>query len=183
MGNMGYPVITRLGISQFWYKNWYTDSNYMFSFKQDSLFQTLLKAYLSYGLTFPSNIFFNPYFYSKLSRRFKEDYFLKNLKFYRRFYFSNVPLGIEHSYFLRYRTGEYFPLRLWMLRYSKWIIIFFNCFKPIKKKSKKKRRIVKEAHAVSSDLRYLSRTTHFNRFKLVYLFLKQNYFKYNSYNF
>ena len=84
----------------------------MFSFKQDIIFQTLLKAYLSYGLTFSSNIFFNPYFYSKATRRFKENIFLKNLKFYRRFYFSNVTLGIEHSYFLRYRTGEYFPLRL-----------------------------------------------------------------------
>jgi hypothetical protein len=180
---MGYPVITRLGISQFWYKNWYTDSNYMLSSKQDALFQILLKSYLSYGLTFPSNIFFNTYFFSKSIRHFKENFFLKNLKFYRRFFFSNVTLGIEHSYFLRYRTGEYFPLRLWMLRYSKWIIIFFNCFKPIKKKPKKRYRVIKEAHAVSTDLRYTHLNSRFNRFKLVYIFLKQQYFKNNRYEF
>ena len=38
MGNMGYPVITRLGINQFWYKNWYTDSDFMLNFKQDLIF-------------------------------------------------------------------------------------------------------------------------------------------------
>jgi len=112
MGNMGYPVITRLGINQFWYKNWYTDSDFMLNFKQDLIFQELLKFYLNYGLTFTSNLFFNPYFFTKSLRNVSTDYFSKNLKFYRRFFFSNYTLGIEHSYFLRYKTGEYFPLRL-----------------------------------------------------------------------
>ena len=84
----------------------------MLSFKQDLIFQDLLKFYLNYGLTFSSNLFFNPYFFAKSLRKYNVDYFTKNLKFYRRFFFSNDTLGIEHSYFLRYKTGEYFPLRL-----------------------------------------------------------------------
>lgn len=181
---MGYPVITRLGINQFWYKNWYTDSDFMLSCQQDIIFQDLLKFYLNYGLTFSSNIFFNPYFHTKALRNVHIDYFIKNLKFYRRFFFSNYTLGIEHSYFLRYRTGEYFPLRLWMLRYSNWIIIFFNCFKPIKKKKSKRRSLLtREAHAMAPDKRYYNSRIYFNRFKLIYVFIKHKFFKYLTYNF
>lgn len=184
MGNMGYPVVTRLGINQFWYKNWYSDTSYMLNFKQDLIFQDLLKLYIDYGLTFTNNIFFNNYFFMSSRKNVKkENFFLKNLKHYRRFFFSNEILGIEHSYFLRYKTGEYFPMRLWLMRYSNWIIIFFNCFKPIKKKPQKNNFVKKEVHAVSPDLAFKNNKHYLKRFTLMYLFLNKTIKKSIHYNF
>ena len=68
--------------------------------------------YLHYGLTFSNPVFFNEFFFNDKYKKIRIDINFKNLKYFRRFYFSNYNLGIEHSYFLRYRTGEYFPLRL-----------------------------------------------------------------------
>ena len=176
---MGYPVITRIGLNQFWYKHWYSDSNknYFFNFKQDLMFTKLFKMYLQYGLTFSNSFFFHELFFSRKSKTLRLSIISKNLKYFRRFYFSNYNLGIEHSYFLRYKTGEYFPLRLWIIKYSNWVIICFNCFKPIKKKSRRKSLSKKEFYTLSPSLTF-SRSSHkYNRFKLVYLFLKKELFK------
>jgi len=65
MGNISSPVITRLGIKQLWYKHWYTDRLYFFrrSVSTDSLLETLLTLYLSYGLVRTKNIFKNDYWH------------------------------------------------------------------------------------------------------------------------
>ena len=170
---MGYPVITRLGISQFWYNHWYSDSNhtYLKNFKQDQTFIRLFKLYIKYGLTFSNTVFFHEHFFNKQSRSTRTNSFIKNLKYYRRFYFSNEKLGIEHSYFLRYRTGEYFPLRLWLIKYSGWIIICFNSFKPIKKKSINQNKSKSEYYGLSTSLNYNKDKLKFNRFKLIYLYI------------
>ena len=114
MGNMGYPVVTRVGLNQFWYKHWYSNSNthYFLNFKQDLAITKLFRMYLQYGLTFSNSIFFHELFYNNRFKSLRTDTVVENLKYFRRFYFSNDNLGIEHSYFLRYKTGEYFPLRL-----------------------------------------------------------------------
>jgi hypothetical protein len=61
MGNMGYPVVTRIGINQFWYHHWYSDVNYSSNLKQDNLFDKLVYMYLRYGLTLQNNPFFHEY--------------------------------------------------------------------------------------------------------------------------
>ena len=43
MGNMGYPVITRIWLNQFWYRHWYSDINFKENLKQDNNFISLIK--------------------------------------------------------------------------------------------------------------------------------------------
>ena len=178
MGNMGYPVVTRLGLNQFWYRHWYSNSNknYFFNSKQDVIFTKLFKMYLSYGLTFSSSIFFHELFYNNRLKYLRTSIEVNNLKYFRRFYFSNDSLGIEHSYFLRYKTGEYFPLRLWIIKYSNWVIICFNCFKPVKGRQGGKSLTKRENYALSPDLRLDKKALKFNRFKLIFIFFKKNFF-------
>lgn len=170
---MGYPVLTRLGLNQFWYKNWYSDINFKSNFKQDKIFINLVKFYLTYGLTFISNIFFNEYFFTKNSKNIRLRTLITNNKFFRKFFFSNTVLGIEHSYFLRYRTGEYFPFRIWIIKYANWIIINFNCYKPIKKKLKSKISIKKEYSSINPTLFQSNSKSQLVRYKLLSIFFKR----------
>lgn len=180
---MGYPVITRLGINQFWYKHWYSDVNFRSNYKQQKLFITLLEMYINYGLTFNNNINFNEYFFNSRQKFLRSQSFYTNMKYFRRFFFSNYTLGIEHSYFLRYKTGEYFPMRIWFIKYARWIILCFTCFKPIKKKPRNKNLIKKEIYALSPNLLYTNSKAQWIRFKLFFLFFKKNYYKKNYYSF
>lgn len=169
---MGYPVITRLGLNQFWYRHWYSDINFKENLKQDNNFVSLIKFYLNYGLTFSNNIFFHEYFFNRNLKWVRLLNLNSNIRFFRKFYFSNELLGIEHSYFMRYKTGEYFPLRIWLIKYSNWVILSFNCFKPIKYKSKFKKSIKKEFSSISPSFSMNSSRLNFKRYKLLYLFLK-----------
>ena len=65
---MGYPVVTRLGINQFWYKHWYTDSVYKQYVQQDLIFERFIMLYVNYGTTFKNNVFVHEYWYSKPSK-------------------------------------------------------------------------------------------------------------------
>jgi hypothetical protein len=107
MGNMGYPVVTRIGINQFWYHHWYSDVNYSSNLKQDNLFDKLVYMYLRYGLTLQNNPFFHEYWYRKTNKPLRTKLLnSKNNKFFRRFFYENTTLSIEHSFFLRNETGE-----------------------------------------------------------------------------
>ena len=112
---MGNPVITRLGIQQFWYHHWYSDSSKSLNLQQDKLFENLLNTYLMYGLQVRENLFIHEYWYSG-SKNFKNlrlNYGnSKHHLFYRRHYYLNNVVGIEHNFLLRNTTAEYFPLRL-----------------------------------------------------------------------
>ena len=138
MGNMGHPVITRLGVNQFWYKHWYSDSSKQLNLKQDDSLSLLLDLYLNYGLTFKSNPFIHEYWYKKFSKKIRTyEQEKKNTKFFRRFYYTNTNLSIEHSYLIRHKTGEYFPMRHWVMKYGGWIVLQVHWFKPWKVKYKK----------------------------------------------
>jgi hypothetical protein len=178
---MGYPVITRLGISQFWYNHWYSDTTFFLNSKQDSNLLKLFKIYINYGVTFPTSVFFHEYFFNKKQENTRKSFVFKNWKFYRKVFFSCESLEIEHSYFIRKKTGEFFPLRLWLFRYSRWIIVSFACFKPLKiKKSNFIKVTKKETHSVSPRL---NTPTNYNRIKLLFIFLKKRFFKNYNYSF
>ena len=181
---MGFPVVTRLGLNQFWYKHWYSDTNANFTlnYKQDLIFIKLFKMYLHYGLTFTNTVFFHEIFLNKKYKSIRLNTLFKNLKYYRRFYFSNYNLSIEHSYFLRYRTGEFFPLRLWLIKYANWLILSFNCFKPIKKKSAAISYFQKDFQGIAAHLKTDLQVKKFLRFKLIFLYLKKFFIR-NSYNY
>jgi len=179
---MGYPVITRLGLNQFWYRHWYSDVKFKENLNQDKIFTTLIKFYLNYGLMFSNNIFFNEYFFNNKLKNIRLSNLVSNRKFFRKYYFTNSLLGIEHSYFLRYKTGEYFPFRMWVIKYNKWIIINFNCFKPVKTKKKSNTLIKKEFSSVNPNLFDEFKKDKFIRYKILFLHLKSSFFHQN-YNF
>ena len=136
---MGNPVITRLGTQQFWHNHWYSDKSVSLNLQQDKLFSNLIHLYLTYGLNIRENLFIHEYWYANNSR-------IKNLKsnyhktmhniFYRRYYYLNNVVGIEHSFLLRNTTAEYFPLKLWLFKFNNWIILNVTWFKPLKGKNK-----------------------------------------------
>jgi len=138
---MGNPVITRLGTQQFWYNHWYSDKNVSSNLQQDKLFTNLVYLYLTYGLNTRENLFIHEYWYANNSR-------IKNLRinhsknmnntFYRRYYYLNNIVGIEHSFLLRNTTAEYFPLKLWLFKFNNWVILNVTWFKPLKGKNKNK---------------------------------------------
>jgi hypothetical protein len=136
IGNMGNPIITRLGKSQLWYKNWYTDrSNYSHTIKSVYTFQQLLNIYFNYGIFRHKNIFIHNFWYrTSLSQKILTSFIKQNLALYfRKYFYSHNTLTIEHSYFLRLTTLEYFNLKLYVLKYNHWLIISVQWFKPIKK--------------------------------------------------
>lgn len=178
---MGYPVITRLGINQFWYKHWYSDTTFFLNSKQDKNIINLFKIYINYGVTFPTSLFFHEYYFNPKYKKFRKDLIFKNWKFYRKVFFSCESLEIEHSYFIRKKTGEFFPMRLWLIRYSNWILIFFSCFRPIKaKQNNSKYTIKKETHSVSPGLHTKKSL---KKIKFIFLYLKLNFFSKLTYLF
>ena len=125
---MSNPCINRWGINTFWYRFWYSDNNYSENIKHDSLFIKLLNIYLYHGINLPSNIFFNKYWYLGSSlTTIIPDYF-------RFFTYKNKILGVQSSYRLRQKTTDIYPMKVWLLKFDKWILINFYWFQPLKKK-------------------------------------------------
>lgn len=179
---MGNPVITRLGLNQFWYKHWYSDKNYSQTIKEDTSLTKFIEFYLNYGVEFKSNPFLHEYWYKKSFRKIRTvDQKLKNLQSYRRYFYTNERLSIEHSYFLRYKTGEYFPMRLWVMRYGTWIFISTHWFKPVK--SKKKRSLKSKKKSVGAVSRSSALTNSTQRVALVSLWTSTVSYKNLNYSF
>ena len=178
---MSNPVITRLGINQFWYKHWYSDKFFSENLKQDISINNLVKLYLDYGLTFNSNPLVHDYWYKPTLKKLKQTFLKKKMLSYRRFFYTNQALDIDHSYLLRNKTGEYFPMKFWLFRYSGWVIFSVKWFKPFK--VSKKTRFFSKTHLNVSSIFEVSKThnnlTNLKRLKIIiYLFLK----KFNSLN-
>jgi len=137
---MSNPIITRLGINQFWYKHWYSDTLFSQNLHQDKSFELLIKFYLDHGCTYQTNPLIHEYWYNANLKKRRVSINIHNINFYRRFFYVNDVLDIEHSYLIRNHTGEYFPMRMWLLKYRNWVILSMQWFKPIKKKSAKTHR-------------------------------------------
>ena len=93
-------------------KHWYTEHNSPEAMQHDKIFEKLLLLYLNYGLSTTKNIFFHDYFYSNLSKKLNQFNLLRQTKYFREFFYSNTVLTIEHSYLIRNKASEYFPMRL-----------------------------------------------------------------------
>jgi len=149
MGNMGYPVITRLGKNQFWYKHWYSDKAYASNIQQSDLIEKLIVFYLKHGLTYTSNFFIHEYWYKNTKTNVRTEVIEEQLKLYfRRYFYAHSVLSIEHNYLLRHKTQEYFPMRTWVLKYNNWVIFSVQWFKPVK--TKQKQPIVRSASFVGA---------------------------------
>lgn len=134
IGNMGNPVITRLGRSQIWYRKWYTDLSYGNILKINHTFENILDFYFKYGFFFNKNLFMHDYWYRNTF--FKKNFYNQDVKhlnlYFRRYYYAHKTLTIEHTYLLRLKTPEYFPLRLYILKYLNWLLVSIQWFKPSK---------------------------------------------------
>jgi len=175
IGNMGNPIITRLGINQFWYKNWYSDKLFSANLHQDRSFELLIKLYLDYGLTFHYNPLIHEYWYKSGYKKLRTLNHTQNMNSYRRFFYTNESLDIDHSYLIRNKTGEYFPMRTWFFRYLNWVILTVQWFKPVKKKILKKKFYTNQ-NSVSSihEFSNSANSKNFSRLKyLIYLFCKK----------
>jgi len=152
---MGHPVVTRLGLNQFWYKHWYNDISFHNSIKEDNLITDFISFYLNHGTLYQSNVFLHEYWYNTASHKsLTDDYRRQSLQCFRRYFYTNTRLGIEHSYLIRYHTGEYFPMRLWLMRFGGWLFLSVHWFKPLK--SNKSRKFKKKAIYVNSVSRSTS---------------------------
>ena len=181
---MGYPVVTRLGVNQFWIKHWYSDCNAQENMQHDKLFEKLLLLYLNYGLSYPTNIFFHDYYFSKAYRRPGFSNSEQQSKYFRRFFYSNSVLTIQHSYLIRNRAGEYFPMRLWHVKYNNWVILAFNCFRPLKQKHSERRSFKEhDANGVAVSLSPTPSDLRLRRFKILYLYTRNIFRRNLLYNF
>lgn len=183
MGNISSPVITRLGVNQFWYKHWFSDNNNFFkkNLQIDNLIENFIKCYLDYGFLLNRNIFISDYFFKKSIS--KKNFFInKNLKIIRRVFFINKSINFENSYTERVHSGEYFPMRIWILKYNTWLIVSVSWFKPIKGKTFfKKKNIKKNINNFYTEGFFKKNN---NRMKIYFFLIYKNFFnKINSYNF
>ena len=153
---MGYPVVTRLGINQFWYRHWYTDTFYKQSVQQDSIFENFIMLYVNYGTTFKNSTFIHEYWYTKPSRNIRTLPSKSNEKYYRKCYHNNSELDVDDLYTQRNDSGEYFPMRCWVLKYGGWIILSLKFFKPLKIKNSNQASIRRKTSlsSVTSNLNY-----------------------------
>lgn len=155
---MSNPTITRLGINQFWYNHWLSNNNYSANTNQDNINSEFVTNYINHGANFTNNTFIHEYWYSKKYKQVRTLPARSFMQFYRRHYYSNDIVGIEHSYLIRYTTGEYFPLRTWYLKYNNWVIISVQWFKPNKSKKSRVRTVlfsgdVNAAHAQPNPIK------------------------------
>jgi hypothetical protein len=172
---MSNPVITRLGINQFWYRHWYSDKLFSENLQQDTSFTTFVKFYLDHGLTHTSYPFIHEYWYKPTVKKLRTSQAISNMRFYRRFFYSNDVVDIEHSFLLRNHSGEYFPMRMWIFRYLNWIILSVQWFKPIKSKKRPKSTLeskLKHIHSLHEHSHFGYRQSSTRRLKiLIHLFL------------
>lgn len=128
MGNMGNPLLNRWGINVFWQHFWYADKYYSKQVQQDILFLKLINTYLYFGLETSKPFFFNNYWYSNLPE-------IKNQWKYFRFarHKHNLTNTVS-TYRVRVGVSDVIPMKIWLLRYNKWLIINAYWFQPIKSK-------------------------------------------------
>ena len=177
---MGYPVITRVGINQFWYRHWYTDTFYRQNAHQDRMFEKFVMLYVDYGTIVKNNVFIHEYWYSKSSKTVRTAPIKSYAKHYRKQYYTNLNLTIEHSFLLRKHSGEYFPMRCWILKYGKWIIISLKIFKPLKTKKPLLRDRSKKTGVSSSSTELDCRFDDSIRLKLFYSYMTKKFSNINS---
>ena len=176
MGNVSSPIITRLGIKQFWYKHWYTDAGKTYSknLRVDTAIEKLLTIYFSYGLLYARSPLIHEYWSTNQFKSIRRDYADRCEHWYRRYFYKNSRLNVEHGYVGRIRSGEYFPLKLWAMRYNGWLILIVSWFKPAKTRSKKLFKLdSNRVMLTTSAIVGLSKTKSFNRLKVLLYFFMQ----------
>ena len=126
---MSNPVINRLGKNQFWYTHFNPSGRYSSKTQLNYLLPAFINKYLNYGVS-PDKL-----------PRSSFNWHLKtpptNLRraFFKRVFYTNSTLGIEHSYQIRLTTSQYFPMKTWIMDYNGWLVVQTAWFKPMVSKA------------------------------------------------
>jgi hypothetical protein len=86
---------------------------------------------MSYGVNYNSNIFIHEYWYKK-HRNYRALPSRIYMQYFKRFFYTNSVLSIEHSFLIRKKTKEFFYFRPWVLIYNNWFIFIISWYKPPK---------------------------------------------------
>jgi hypothetical protein len=111
-----------------WYKVYNAKTNYSRIKKQTHTFENFIKLYLKYGLFYQNNFFVHNFWYRTKLKTHPQNQHL----YFRKYYFLHKILAIEHSYFIRLTTPEYFTLKLYIFKYANWLLLSMQWFKPLK---------------------------------------------------
>lgn len=180
MGNISSPVITRLGINQWWYHHWTSDTIHNFNRKVSmlSLFLKFFNIYFNYGLVRNINIFRSEYFFKKNLQNSHLISQKENFKWFRRFFFIKKRVGLEYSYTKRHQSGEYFPFKTWVIIFRGWVVFSIKWFKPFKARMRNfnKSRFNFTTSPSSTTLTHFSKVNYNNRFKVLMLLVLRNIF-------
>jgi hypothetical protein len=131
IGNTSNPVINRTGIVQPWATNYANSKSLSSKVKWVSLVAKLLSNYMSYGVNYNSNIFIHEYWYKK-HKNFRSLPSRIYMQYFKRFFYTNNILSIEHSFLIRKKTKEFFYFRPWVLIHNNWFIFIVCWYKPPK---------------------------------------------------
>nr|YP_010049536.1 ribosomal protein S3a [Strombidium cf. sulcatum]QPL15941.1 ribosomal protein S3a [Strombidium cf. sulcatum] len=179
MGNMGFPVVTRLGINQFWYKYWSTDKRYSLRLSQVKVTNSFIKLFLKYGFYIYTNTLLHEYwFYKSFKRRRVLLHQKHNWQYFRRAFMTDHIAGTKDQFLIRKETLEFFPMRTWIFKYLKWVIVMVKWFVPDKFTNIKyyKKVITKSQsnilHLIDPDHTFSIEL--FNRIKLYSSFIELN---------
>lgn len=133
MAQIGSVIANRTGNTNYWNSLWWADKSYSVSLHQDILIKHFLPFFYIYG------IFFNMHPWQNKKWVFNVTPLpIRNKTFFSKFYrvivlknnlFETTNKLVNNNYkFLH-------PLKIWILRYQKWLLIFWFFYKAAFKKS------------------------------------------------
>lgn len=158
---MSNPQINRWGSSLVWYNFWYSDTNYGQQVQQDRIFNRLLETYLTYGLETPYHKFNHSYWYKKRSLT------IPTATYYRHVTVARIEIRSATRFRLRCAMTDFYRMRVWVLRYDRWLIINMYWFHPNKKKLTRKSLQNKVEHDYVSTYQSF-KSTAYRRFLTIY---------------
>lgn len=132
---MSSPSINRWGLNLFWYRYWYSDTNYQLNIQCDEIFNKLIYYYLFYGIIFPKNIFFNKYWYNFKFNIKTNININHNKKYYRFVEFKNEFTKEKILKKFRIKMKFLYFSKIWIFKYQNWLILNFYVFQPLKQKN------------------------------------------------
>lgn len=124
MGQVTLPVLNRKGYSSFWENSWDSKLNYTHNLNEDIFLKKFFKIFFKNWIS--TNIFFNKKFYLKNKNSIKKISIKKFIKTQEE-YNDNIK-----KYLKKHKTKK-FPYnfsKLFLLKFSKWVIIFAYIYVP-----------------------------------------------------
>ena len=126
IGNIGNPIVNRLGRNVFWQHFWYSKLKYNENPHRINLILKLLFLYLKFGLNLTKNIFFSTQWFLPSEKN-------KNTQHYYRwsFFYNNLSGGYTRHRF-RIQSDTVYKTRASVLMYNNWLVVIIQWFEPDK---------------------------------------------------